>query len=259
MSDYVVIPDIHNRIAWAELVASQYPNHTKVFLGDYFDDFNDGPTEAKATAEWLRWSIYQPERIHLFGNHDLPYCFPTAFTMCPGCKREKHAAVVKIMKHADWGRLKLYYLIHREAQRPLLISHAGFTIASIYGVSDIADTRRKGRLSHLLHYTPDEHLEHIAFEARRCRKAILGGRDHPWLNQGSRMGRREAPGPFWVDKGCLGGIVGIDQMVGHTQVHEAYAHAWPSDDNAAAINWFIDGGGSCAAVIEEGNITPIYT
>jgi hypothetical protein len=153
----------------------------------------------------------------------------------------------------------VYHLIRRDLQRPLLISHAGFTVASIYGIPDIADTKNGGRLAHLLNNTPDAHLDYIAREVGRCRSAILAGRDHSWLNQGSRMGRQAAPGPFWVDSACLGGIAGIDQIVGHTQVREADAQSWPSDNNATALNWFIDGGGLCAVVIEEGNITPIYT
>ena len=37
----LVIGDIHNRWQKAEKICEKFPNHKKIFIGDYFDDFGD--------------------------------------------------------------------------------------------------------------------------------------------------------------------------------------------------------------------------
>ena len=251
--NYIVIPDIHNRIEWAEAIAAHYPDHTKVFLGDYFDSFGDTPAVAKETAEWLRWSLYQPGRIHLMGNHDLPYRRAVSFNLCPGWTREKHAAVSKVMLRSDWGRIGLVHLVDRPG-RLLILSHAGLTLASIYGISDPEDVAAGGRCSYLADRSPGEHLQQILSQSGQCLQAITAGGDHHWLNQGRRMGRREAGGPFWVDRSLFTPVAGIDQIVGHTPTDTPLKRTAGS----ASDNWFIDGHGKFAALIEDGNIIPIH-
>ncbi len=255
--NYLVIPDVHNKTGWAEAVAARYPDYTKVFLGDYFDSFNDTPAAAKATAEWLRWSLYQPDRIHLMGNHDLPYRRAVSFNMCPGWTREKHRAVECVMNRGDWGRVGLIHLVNRPG-RLLILSHAGLTLANIYGVSDPKDVAAGGRLSYLGDRTPNEHLQEIVAQSGKCLHALFVGGDHHWLNQGERMGKKEAAGPFWVDRHYFKPIVGIDQIMGHTHVDEPTRRCIPNAAKELTSCWFIDGGGRFAALIEDGNIIPIH-
>ncbi len=255
--NYLVIPDIHNKVEWAEDTAARYPDHTKVFLGDYFDSFHDGPTQAKKTAEWLRWSLYQPGRIHLMGNHDLPYRRSVSFNMCPGWTREKHKAVEGVLKRGDWGRVGMVYLVDRPG-RLLILSHAGLTLANIYGVSDPKDAAGGGRCSWLGDRTPEEHLREIMAQSGKYQQALFAGGDHHWLNQGSRMGKSEAAGPFWVDRLEHTAVRGIDQIVGHTHVDYPKRRCTPNSAESESDNWFIDGCGKFAALIEDGNIIPIH-
>lgn len=257
MPNYLVIPDIHNKTDWAEAVAARYPDHTKVFLGDYFDSYDDTPAAARATAEWLRWSLYQPDRVHLMGNHDLPYRRAVSFTSCPGWTREKHLEVAMVLKASDWVRVGLVYLVDRPG-RLLILSHAGLTLANIYGASDPKDVAAGGRLSYLGDRTPNEHLQEILAQNGKCLQALSFGGDHHWLNQGSRMGRREAAGPFWVDRHQHNSVAGIDQIVGHTHVETPQRHCRPHAEKPEAVDWFIDGAGKFAALIEDSNVTPIY-
>ena len=252
---YVVIPDIHNRVGAAEAVASRYPDHTKVFLGDYFDDYRDNPCIAKLTADWLRWSVYQPDRIHLMGNHDLPYIRPTMFTTCPGWTRDKYAVVNKVMLEADWARLELLRII--QLDRPLILSHAGLTLASIHGVADANDVEVGGRFEHLRELSVADHLEEINMKARNCEQAIMGGWYHSWLAQGRRMGRPEAAGPFWLDMRDHHPVNGIDQIVGHTLIDEPVKLCLPNATTSTSDNWFIDTASRHAVLIEDGKITPI--
>ena len=46
----LVIPDLHHRVAAAEEWIARYPADRVVFLGDYFDDFDDTPKMAEANG-----------------------------------------------------------------------------------------------------------------------------------------------------------------------------------------------------------------
>lgn len=117
----LIIPDIHNRTAEVEALLARIAHDRVVFLGDYFDSYGDGPEDARRTAEWLRNSLEQPERIHLFGNHDLPYAFPdTPDVFCPGWSPAKHEVVSEILSVSHWDQLKLVHIIGS-----LLCCHAG--------------------------------------------------------------------------------------------------------------------------------------
>ena len=52
MNRTLVIPDVHNRIDRADWFLRELESIVDrvVFLGDYFDDWGDGPIEAERTA-----------------------------------------------------------------------------------------------------------------------------------------------------------------------------------------------------------------
>src|ERR1035441_7570735 len=64
-----------------------------VFLGDYFDQFDDTPRDAARTAAWLAKSLTDPRRTHLIGNHDASYLWPVDSTYCPGFTWEKEGVI----------------------------------------------------------------------------------------------------------------------------------------------------------------------
>jgi len=121
----LVISDIHNRVDWIEPFLAKTPHDQVIFLGDYFDDFNDTPEDAEKTALWLKESIQQPNRIHLWGNHDLSYFFFPVYKwlFCPGFTNEKQKAILAILDRDEVvSKLKFW---HVEGDH--IFSHAGMS------------------------------------------------------------------------------------------------------------------------------------
>lgn len=119
----LVVPDIHHHWAEAEAQIAKYPADRIVFLGDYFDNFHDTPQIAAGTAEWLKDSLTKPERLHLWGNHDLWYRFPMNPQICwfgAGFTPEKSKVISGILSTEDWARLRLVAFVDGIA-----LSHAG--------------------------------------------------------------------------------------------------------------------------------------
>jgi hypothetical protein len=266
MLKLLIIPDIHNHFEPAEALIRLFPDRQVVFLGDYFDSFNDTPSMAAKTAEWLSYSIKEG-RVHLMGNHDLPYRW--RYQTCPGYHARKDREVKRFMNEALWNETRLV-LIYSTGDsldaRPLVLSHAGLTLANLYGADDCRDVARGGRLEFLRDRLPQEHLEEIRTQATKCQRAAKEVRHHFWLNQGTRVGDRNVGGPFWIDRHELRSpLPGIDQIVGHTHVTKPQRHCMPHVAKPSSEVWFIDGGGKLAALVdgvvtERGGlqITPIH-
>jgi len=71
----LIIPDIHHHTQNAEHWLRSQRYDRVVFLGDYFDDFNDTARDATNTARWLRERMDATTDIFLLGNHDAAYLF----------------------------------------------------------------------------------------------------------------------------------------------------------------------------------------
>jgi hypothetical protein len=113
----LVVGDIHHHTEKAEKIMSEFGQDcTIVQVGDVFDDFDDSPKIANQTAQWLKYSIAQPNRIHLLGNHDLPYApvgklgtDPGVLYPCPGYDADKDQAINRVLSASDWKQTKLYH------------------------------------------------------------------------------------------------------------------------------------------------------
>lgn len=124
----LVVGDIHHHTKVAESIITKFgQDSTIVQVGDVFDDFDDSPELATQTAQWLQYSIAQPNRIHLLGNHDLPYaplgklgCDPGVLYPCPGYDLDKDQAINDVMKESDWNKIRLFHHAHE-----WFITHAG--------------------------------------------------------------------------------------------------------------------------------------
>jgi hypothetical protein len=124
----LVVGDIHHHTELAESVMTQFgKNCTIVQVGDVFDDFNDSPEVATKSAQWLRHSLAQPDRIHLLGNHDLPYApfgklgqEQGVLYPCPGFSWDKDLAINSVLSDEDWRKTRLFYYAHG-----WFITHAG--------------------------------------------------------------------------------------------------------------------------------------
>lgn len=195
MSNLLVIGDIHNRIALAENYISRFPDTPVIFLGDYFDDFGDGPLQAEDTAKWLKESLSKPNRIHLIGNHDLPYMINGGVN-CPGWTPEKNEVVNSILTPEDWDKFKFFHW-----EKNYYFSHAGIT---------------QQWFGRPLDGTFDpEHVQKVIDQAWNNLKG--GIHCEPiWAADKWRGGRHNVGGLLWCDWRGLDHVYGVNQIVGHT-------------------------------------------
>ena len=142
----IIIPDIHTKYTEAEVIIKK-ESHTKViFLGDYFDAFDDSPEIAYQVAQWLKKSLQNPHRIHLIGNHDLSYMSNGKFP-CAGWDGAKQMFINKVK--INW---KMLY--HYCWAGDWLCTHAGLSneFYNAYNSlkSDVSDFLREYSLDHEL-------------------------------------------------------------------------------------------------------------
>lgn len=119
MTKVTIIPDIHNDFVTAEQIIKKESPTKVIFLGDYFDQFNDTPTIAYQVAQWLKKSLKDPDRIHLIGNHDISY-MTNGDQACPGWNGVKQMFINKV--GINW---KLLY--HYCWAGDWLCTHAGLS------------------------------------------------------------------------------------------------------------------------------------
>lgn len=253
-----IIPDIHNKVSKAETLVKKIemdPQIQKiVFLGDYFDDFHDHPNDAKATAMWLKESLTKSNRIHLIGNHDLAYFYPwNPHTSCPGWEKSKQHEVNKILNKEDIENFQAHYIVNKEQKGqtcptcptcPTLISHAGLTISSLYGVINPKDTDKQGRLEFLNELNTEDHLETLEMETIKWQECLIKGEFHHFMSQGSRVGQSCHGGPQWLDWRDLQSstIRNLNQIVGHSIVKhpELFSKERGISPNGTSSNYCLD-------------------
>lgn len=206
----IVIGDVHNHIKAAEELASQYEKtHKVLFVGDYFDDFYDTPAVAKRTAIWLKESLSKPNRIHLYGNHDLqytPYCelgvghIVSKLYMCSGYTSEKDEVVKSILNIDDWSKVKLHHF-----EYGIHFTHAGMA-------KEFFEHPVKGMTNETILETMKD--AEIKFNNRE-KSDIIGGAGF------CRGGLNLVGGITWNDHNQEADPVkGITQVYGHTPVND---------------------------------------
>lgn len=190
----LIIGDIHNRWAKAETIIQRLKGSYRkvILLGDYLDSWSDTPQDVAATARWLAQSLRQPDRVHLLGNHDLPYIYPTNPNLyCPGFDELKYQAVAGELVGAPIDRLKLAHF-----EDGWLFSHAGFAHRYAVGEDPVILARQANEIVPTLH--EDKYEAWVAWGAGRGGMAPVGG--VTWLDW--RYEFKPVPG--------------INQIVGHT-------------------------------------------
>lgn len=198
---YLIIGDVHNKVALAEKWCTDYPEHIKIFVGDYFDDFGDTAYDAIQTAEWLKQSLHKPDRIHLMGNHDYPYMTESIFgvpqVFCPGWNEEKGRAVRKILTKEDWELVKFYQVVHDK----WYVSHAGFN--QYWWAHPLTGDITTERIDEIIERNKRWVLEEI-FPTQLFVADFTRGGDSSW------------GGLLWQDWSRLPFIKEFNQVVGHT-------------------------------------------
>lgn len=201
----LVFPDLHqapNVNQVEQLISDLKPDHT-VFLGDYFDQFEDEPHEVEAMAHWLVSSLSKPDRTHLIGNHDLHYLNPTA-TLCSGFDRRKYSMINSILTPDHWRQLKFHVF-----KEDYLMTHAGVSndTAKAYNLKNASE------------------IGAFMDQAEKDAWAILNAEPVPgeylkhwfWAASLSRGGNSPYPGLVWCDFREFQPIAGLNQIVGHSK------------------------------------------
>ena len=192
----LIIPDLHLKWQKADKIIKHEAADKIVFLGDFFDNFDDNAIMNLVMAEWVKNSLEQPNRIHLLGNHDINYAFNHRSYKCSGYTSDKEESINLILKESDWRKMPLYTRVGS-----WLCSHAGVHnyIYAQYG---------KGlNFYNWLKDTCDDALEN-AFANKSAVSILRAGR--------SRGGIEPVGGIVWCDAGEFLGINGINQIFGHT-------------------------------------------
>lgn len=199
----LVIPDLHLRHETAEKVIAALKPEQVIFLGDYFDDYGDTVALNEAAAEWLKHSVRQPHRYHLWGNHDLHYAFRWRDIRGTGHTPAKSEAINKILA-GSWSKLDFFATWHPQKHRPWLISHSGLH-------ADLAPFR-------LRHNWPSQ-LKWLEAEEAKANHDLRNV-GSTWITRpGYARGGCSAQqygGLVWGDWHNFDGPAGIHQMLGHT-------------------------------------------
>jgi len=122
----IIIPDVHLKHHLVDEFLKSVTYEKIIFLGDYFDDFGDDPYQNETAAKWLKHSVYNPKRVHLIGNHDLPYMFNGKGYCCSGYDNGKNKFINGTIERADWKKLKLYHT-EKINDQDWVFTHAGLT------------------------------------------------------------------------------------------------------------------------------------
>lgn len=202
----VVIPDVHNKWKRAEaIVAAESPDRT-IFLGDYFDDFDDTPADAAATVAWLRRSLADETRVHLVGNHDLNYMSGLPGLHCSGRDPLKGEAIAE--RGVEWRRLEPYCWLGMAGEpegKAWLCTHAGLSAPFLESV-------RPGAAA--------ADVDGVLGAARAdLDKIDDGAYRHAFLQAGYARGGPEAVGGIvWCDyRYEFRDVPGLRQIFGHTR------------------------------------------
>lgn len=206
MSKTLILSDIHLKHVIAEKIISSVKPDKTVMLADYFDDFGDNYDQTCATAEWLAWSVNQPNRIHLLGNHDVMYMFPNNRNIrCAGYEDGKSVAINDFVKPEHWNKLQFFAVLD-----DWFLTHGGI---HPYWIDKI-----KYNDGEEVQITKSVLIEKLKNDSIECKKHLTMGKHH-WFEM-SGWSRGYSPfvgGILWCDFNHeFQPIRGIHQIVGHT-------------------------------------------
>jgi hypothetical protein len=248
---FIILPDIHNKVSTAEKLASHFEKtHTVVFLGDFFDNWNDTRYDAEKTARWLKHSLQQPNRIHIGGNHDRSYVYPYHNALnCPGYTGEKNRAIRSILTQPELESLQLYHYIE---EGNWMLSHAGFTYSNLFGFKHNLLAKPGAKYGHVVGFSKEELLDYLKTEEKDFIEACHNNKWHHFMFQGTRMGNDGCGGPFWLHLTDFYPIKQWNQVFAHTPLKKPASCHLPNKKNPISTNWCIDTSLSHFAILEEG-------
>lgn len=212
----LILPDLHLQWEAAQKIIDFVGADDIIFLGDFFDDFNDDPESVNEMCDWLENSVKQPNRIHLFGNHDCHYAFPAEHWRCSGYTQWKHFIVRDRIDHTVWNKFKFYHIL----DNTWLLSHGGLHKSNLPENIANLHTNRPAFLKEISNYLDNEIIE--------------GHRQNSWIFCAghSRGGFQRVGGITWCDhnKEMLP-ITGLSQIYGHSPQQHGSASWLIQDSN----------------------------
>lgn len=206
MNKTLIIPDLHHRWKQAEAIISKVEHDNVIFLGDYFDDFYDTAEMVQDTVDWLESSVSKPNRLHLFGNHDIHYAFPYHAFQCSGYEQWKYFIVHDRIDPKVWDKVKWYTFL----DDTWLLSHGGLHNLNVPKNIAAKHKNRKKFIKAL-----DEWLQAEIITGFRNGASGISS----WIfNAGAaRWGNQRVGGIIWCDfEREFYPVRGINQIVGHT-------------------------------------------
>jgi hypothetical protein len=195
----IVVGDIHLHHTKADKIIQRYEDtHKIVFVGDYFDDFNDTPQKNEETALWLKTIVHHPSIITLRGNHDENYD-PRVNTKCAGFSHDKKRAINSVLSIDDWDRLSYFHY-----ENGWLISHAGINKHWFF------DPMKNSFDMEYFQIKLEEYVK----------KQRIGDYDNGiWACDEARGGKSRYSGILWQDWKSIKLIENFKQIVGHSPIH----------------------------------------
>src|ERR1035438_5550520 len=105
---WLILPDIHDKLRRANQIIEREPHDRLLLLGDFFDDFRTGVTDAADTASQVKLWLNDPNTSCLLGNHDMSYgwCRQNRRLLCPGYDAAKWIAINATVTTGDWQKFK---------------------------------------------------------------------------------------------------------------------------------------------------------
>jgi len=133
----IVIPDVHYQFDKIYKILEKEKNYDRVvFLGDFFDFWNDTPEDARKCCfdfQTLCFFLENEEKNYhiLWGNHDLSYAWGAVnnHVRCSGWTPEKSRVINKWMLPEDWEKFQWFLQIDED----ILLTHAGLSRYFIRG------------------------------------------------------------------------------------------------------------------------------
>jgi Calcineurin-like phosphoesterase len=230
----LILPDIHLQWEKVDKIIKHEAADQIVFLGDYFDDWNDNAQKNEVMAQWLVNSLQQPNRIHLMGNHDIGYAIHHRSYQCSGYEYDKDIHINNVMCSSPninwWKKIKLFTWIDND----WLCSHAGVH-------KHFYDKYNEGKSFNVW-------IEDICNEAMEA--AYKNQPELPILRAGRIRGGVEMYGGItWCDYREFIGIPQVNQIFGHTPnqkpVWLEYDYMLDNGTKTVSKNLALDNFGHC--------------
>jgi hypothetical protein len=240
----IVIGDIHNYVDGIETLLDSIPHDQVIFLGDYFDNFGDTPHIAQKTALWLINSLRHENRIHLMGNHDMPYRYSgNIYLDCPGYTTKKSAAINSTMAllEGSWDKIKFAHFDH---ENNFIFSHAGLT-EKLFPVCPINGIDLKAVEQRII-----EAGEQLNKDSQARVDIFCENIDPSYC------------GITWIRPFSFKPISGVTQVVGHTptcimqQCDFFDGSPLKRTENGGSV-WYMDCAHTWIGIYEDGVLTPM--